>query len=180
MRKVLIILFLALNTILSATNYYVKNGGNDAASGTSDATAWANHPWMSTWKGNTKLVAGDNVFMKRGDSWNIAAPSAPYMTVSQSGRAGSYITTTAYGTGNKPIIHISTNSAYPIIYGIGESFIVFDNLEIKHWSSSMDPGWYYCILFGHVGSKISHDWIITNCDIHNCPNPQLFDSSRKI
>jgi hypothetical protein len=39
MRKIFTILFLAVNSALSATNYYVKNGGNDFAAGTSDATA---------------------------------------------------------------------------------------------------------------------------------------------
>jgi len=39
MKKLIIIPYLFISLILSATNYYVKNGGNDGAAGTSDGTA---------------------------------------------------------------------------------------------------------------------------------------------
>jgi len=41
MRKLLTILFCFASIIINATDYYVKNGGNDGAAGTSDGTAWA-------------------------------------------------------------------------------------------------------------------------------------------
>jgi len=172
MGKVLIILFLSINSVLSATNYYVKNGGNDLALGTSDASAWAHHPWMTTWTGRTTLVAGDNVFMKRGDIWSIAAPSAPFITVAQNGVSGNPITTTWYGaSGNKPLIQITGDYAYPVIKGFGKSFITFDNLEIKHFSAVQDlTNSQDGIEFGKDASNnVPHDWIITNCNIHNIP-----------
>jgi Secretion system C-terminal sorting domain/Putative flagellar system-associated repeat/Right handed beta helix region/Bacterial Ig-like domain (group 2) len=173
MRKVLIILFLAINSVLSATNYYVKNSGNDYNSGKDDAHAWAHHPWMSTWTGSTKLVAGDNVFMNRGDSWSVVSVSVAFMYVGQSGNAGSPIITSWYGTsGAKPLIQITGDTPYPVIQGIGKSFITFDHLEIKHYSSTPNVSkGQYGIVFGKDGSSnVSHNWIITNCDIHNIPH----------
>jgi len=184
MRKVLIIIFLAINSALSATNYYVKNGGNDAASGTSDATAWAHHPWMSTWTGHVVLVAGDNVFMKRGGTWSISTPSASYMTVGQSGSSGNPITTTSYGTGNKPIIKIATDANYPVIEGFGKSYITFNNLDIQNSSSARSIVYEKDgICFGKdISSNVPHDWIITNCDIHNIPKTGImgYDDSYNI
>jgi hypothetical protein len=171
MRKVLIILFLALNTILSATNYYVKNGGNDSNSGLDDTHAWAHHPWMSTWTGHVTLAAGDNVYMKRGDTWSISSPSAAYMTVAQNGTSGNPITTTAYGTGAKPVIMIASGTFYPVIRGNSKSFVTFDNLDIKNSTATRDVNTIGIGIYleKDVSNVPPHDWIITNCDIHNCP-----------
>jgi hypothetical protein len=172
MRKVLVILFLIISSVVSATNYYVKNGGSDAASGTSDETAWAHHPWMSTWTGHITLVAGDNVFMRRGDTWSISTPSASYMTVGQSGSTGRPITTTAYGSGAKPIIKIAGDFAYPVIKGLGKAYITLDNLDVQHFGATRNIGNYQDgIVLGYDGANVvPHDWIITNCDIHNIPS----------
>ena len=128
---------------------------------------------MSTWTGSTKLVAGDNVFMNRGDSWSVVSVSVAFIYVAQSGNAGSPIVTSWYGiSGAKPLIQITGDCPYPVIQGIGKSFITFDHLEIKHYSSTpnISKG-QYGIVFGKDGSSnISHNWIITNCDIHNIPH----------
>jgi hypothetical protein len=184
MRKVLIILFLAISSVLSATDYYVKNGGSDAASGTSDATAWAHHPWMSTWTGHSTLVAGDNVFMKRGNAWSISTPSASYVIVGQSGSSGNPITTTSYGTGNKPIIKIATDANYTVIEGFGKSYITFDNLDIQNSSSARSIAYEKdgICLGKDINNNVPHDWIITNCDIHNIPKTGImgYDDSYNI
>jgi hypothetical protein len=184
MRNVLVILFLAINSVLSATNYYVKNGGSDAASGTSDVTAWEHHPWMSTWTGHITLVAGDNVFMKRANIWSISSPSAPFMTVSQSGSTGRPITTTAYGTGAKPILKIATDANYPVIEGFGKSYITFDNLDIQNSSSARSIVYEKdgICLGKDINNNVPHDWIITNCDIHNIPKTGImgYDDSYNI
>jgi len=169
MKKLLILPFLLFSIVVSATNYYVKNGGNDLNTGISDDQAWATHPWMSTWSGRVTLKPGDIVYMKRGDTWSISNPSVMYMIVTESGSSGNYITTTAYGTGPKPKIKIATNSNYDVIYGVGQSFIILDNLDISHWNVERDESSHKTGI--HIGSDggISHDWIIRNCDIHDCP-----------
>lgn len=60
MRIVLIILFLGLVSYQSqATNYYIRNGGSDAALGTSEATAWATINKLNTVV--VSLAGGDTV-----------------------------------------------------------------------------------------------------------------------
>ena len=166
MKKLIIIPLLIISLLASATNYYVKTGGNDAAAGTADGTAWANHPWMSTWGGSVTLVAGDTVFMNRGDTWSISDPVAPFMTIGQNGSSGSYIVTTAYGTGNKPIIKVATATSQPVIYTSGKSFLVFDNLDVQHSTSVYNAS---DSRSGFSLADYSHDIIIQNCDISNVP-----------
>lgn len=169
MRKILIVLFLGINSVLHAADYYVKNGGSDSNTGLDDNNAWAHHPWMSTWTGSIELVPGDRVFMKRGGVWTISNPTESYLIVSESGTEGSYITTSAYGTGSKPVISITTNTPVAVIYSESKSFIVFNNLEIRHYDKIQNLGYYHGIAVTSANSTY-HDWIITNCDIHNCPN----------
>ncbi len=59
MRKITIlsICFLWLNAV-GATDFYVKNGGDDSAAGTSDATAWASLSKIN----ELELKAGDREF----------------------------------------------------------------------------------------------------------------------
>jgi hypothetical protein len=161
---------------LYETNYYVKTGGDDTKSGLTDADAWAHHPWMSTWTGSTVLVAGDVVNMKRGDTWTKSGATAPYMEVGQSGTAGKPITTTAYGTGNKPIIKIATDNDHPVIRGQGVSYITLDNLDIQHFEATRDVGNSQdgIIFDKDAGLNVPHDWIITNCDVHNCPKVGIY------
>lgn len=179
MMRRMIILPLALIALnVSGTNYYVKNGGSDSNSGRSDAQAWEHHPWMSTWTGTVTLAPGDTVFMQRGSIWSIAAPTSPFMTVKQDGSAGKPITTTWYGSsGNKPLIQITADYPYPVIQGIGRSYITIDHLEIKHFSHTYAAYTNkHGIIFGKSGSSVSHDWLITNCDIHEIPNSGIAGS----
>lgn len=96
MRIVFFVLFLALSTALTATDYFVKNGGNDLANGNSDATAWSTIEKVNSIF-NT-LNPGDRILFKRGDRFYGK------IIISKSGISGSPITIGAYGTGDKPII----------------------------------------------------------------------------
>jgi uncharacterized repeat protein (TIGR02059 family) len=96
MRIVFITLFLALSSYLAATDYYVKNGGNDLAQGTSDATAWATIEKVNSVF--STLKPGDRILFKKGDKFYGT------IIISKSGTSGSPITIGSYGTGDKPII----------------------------------------------------------------------------
>lgn len=96
MKVALITLFLSISTYLAATDYYVKNGGNDLASGTSDATAWSTIEKVNSIFDN--LNPGDRILFKRGDKFYGK------IIISKSGISGSPISIGAYGTGNKPVI----------------------------------------------------------------------------
>lgn len=77
--------------------YYVRNGGSDAASGTSDANAWATIARVNTAMNDT-IVAGDQVLFKRGDKFFGKLDSMKALGSGPNRVWG------AYGTGEKPII----------------------------------------------------------------------------
>lgn len=158
------LLFLAQTLKVLGTNYYVRNGGNDSNDGLSDSNAWASHPWMSTWKGSIWLKAGDTIFMKRGDFWIISETSVPFLTIDQSGTEGKNIVTTSYGTGESPLIKISTASDQPVIYASGKSYLTFDNLHIQHHSNIFASS-----RSGFEFANVCHHIVITNNEIDNCP-----------
>lgn len=108
----------------SATAYFVKNGGSDAAAGTSDALAWA-----TIAKVNAKLFnPGDSVSFKRGSTWNEATDAA--LIASSSGTLGSPITYTAYGSGALPILDGQGTVAQGFTTS-SKAYIVVDSLNIK-------------------------------------------------
>jgi len=84
-----------------STNYYVKNGGSDAAAGTSDGTAWATLAKVNA----TTLAAGDGVFLKCGSTWREG------LDPGQGGAAGNPVVFSSYGTGAKPVIMGSANKS---------------------------------------------------------------------
>lgn len=101
MKKLLTILFLFIVSMnLLATNYYVKNTGNNANTGLSDAQAWT-----TIAKVNTLAPTGsDTIYFNRGDTWVVAATNgSDALNIHHSGTSGHQITYSAYGTGNKPI-----------------------------------------------------------------------------
>jgi hypothetical protein len=170
MKETLLIIVLSfIGLHISAETYYVKIGGSDTAEGTSDATAWAHHPWMIGWSGNTVLKPGDNVYLKRGNIWTIKNPVTAFLNVRQSGNEGQSITLSAYGSGNKPILNISTDSDVPVIRAQGKSFIIIDGIEITHCNKVPYLSYQDGIQILINASVISHDWIIRNCTIHNIP-----------
>lgn len=76
------------------TQYYVKNGGSDAANGLSDGTAFATLAKAST----LSLLPGDTVSLKCGSVFREAWFCQP------SGSSGLPITINSYSTGAKPVI----------------------------------------------------------------------------
>ena len=93
MKKILFVIIAGLISLagFGQTRYYVKNGGNNALDGLTDATAWAN-----IGKVDTAIIAGDSVFFKRGDTWRERF-------VAVGGTSTKYTYYGAYGTGAKPL-----------------------------------------------------------------------------
>ena len=94
MKKLLTISLFFLSLTLSAATYYVRTGGNNAAAGTSDATAWADLTKVNS----TTFSAGDSILFRRGDTFR----GSVYQT--ENGTAADWIYYGAYGTGAKPLI----------------------------------------------------------------------------
>ena len=132
MKFFLFIIFFTVN--IFATDYYVKNSGNDAADGTSDATAW-----KTIAKVNASIFKpGDNIYFKRGDMWR------EQLNVSSSGAEGKPITFSAYGTGEKPIF----NGA---------------NL-VAGWKEKSNNIWYVKAPYGSNEYGLGHGYVTINND----------------
>lgn len=182
MRRALLTCVLSLIALTAgATSYYVRNGGSDADTGLSDAHAWAHHPWMEDATGvadaaATTLTDGDVVYMARGSSWVYAAGLSVAAMVVQSSGTADYITTAAYGTGAKPLIHVNYDTAKMVVKGSTAttvSYLKFDGLEFRREAAA------YSATSGNVmqlGTNVAADGIIPhhiriiNCAFTNYPH----------
>lgn len=95
MKKMLILFIMLLVAFpLLATDYYVKNGGNDGLDGESDGNAWETIAKVN----GESFSPGDTIYFKKGSTWRDE------LLIPSSGSDGSPITIDAYGTGDDPII----------------------------------------------------------------------------
>jgi hypothetical protein len=95
----------AISIMASATEYYVKVGGDNSADGKSDETAWATISKVNS----TNFIAGDIIHFNCGDTWR------EMLTVTASGTSSAYVKYTKYGTGDNPRIlgsNVTTWSNY--------------------------------------------------------------------
>lgn len=90
MKRILLLLsIIAAALSVNATNYYVSATGNDAAAGTSPATAWKSLAKVNSFT----FAANDSILLKRGDVF-FGSLIANRNNLNFS----------AYGTGNRPLI----------------------------------------------------------------------------
>jgi len=117
---------------LYATEYYVKNGGNDAASGLDDDNAWE-----TIAKVNGESFSGDDIiYFKRGDTWR------EQLTVPDSGTSGHQIAFRAYGEGAKPIINGAdslASASWTEYTGIGWT-ADFEENNFSEFAGEVDTG----------------------------------------
>ena len=98
MRIIPVLIFFLVSIKGLSTNYYVKTGGNDSASGLSDNTAWGTISKVNrVWSAGT-FAPGDSILFKRGNTFYGT------IVITGSGSDGSPIHLGAYGTGNRPVI----------------------------------------------------------------------------
>ncbi|MBN1186535.1 MAG: right-handed parallel beta-helix repeat-containing protein [Bacteroidales bacterium] len=97
MKIALLIFFITIGTIASATDYYISSSGDDLNfNGTSSST-----PWKTIAKVNSifsTLKPGDRILFNRGDTLYGT------LTPTKSGTIENAITIGAYGTGSRPVI----------------------------------------------------------------------------
>ena len=105
----------------ASTDYYVSASmGHDDNDGLSMSTPWASLARVT----NEKLIAGDTVKFKAGDSF------AGQLIIDESGELNAPIRYTAYGQGNAPIIDGSAGSNGSELAAI--LVIDQDHIEISH------------------------------------------------
>ncbi len=117
-----------------ATNYYVKNGGNDSADGKSDATAWKTIAKVNAFAKTPGFKNGDTINLKRGSTWSNDE------TLGYDGRAVNWgaingLSIQSYGTGNNP--RLNGNTQRPICITLNS----ISNLTIKDIDISGGDWW---------------------------------------
>jgi len=97
MKKIAFFLILILLLVfpVMATDYYVKNGGNDELDGQSDGNAWETIAKVNS----TAFSQNDTINFKRGSAW-----SGTRLTCDNSGTEGNVVTYQAYDSGVLPIL----------------------------------------------------------------------------
>lgn len=163
MKKLLILPLLCLYLTGNATNYYVKKGGSDSANGLSDATAWA-----TTAKVNSSMSMfrpGDSILFRRGDSWTSST-----INIGIAGSLGKNIVISSYGSGAKPIISASPNSAAITVTAANRGYWTIDNLDLR--ATGTPSGIYssLAIYHGYWQSDLGPvpNWIVQNCSFNAC------------
>ncbi len=128
-----------------ATDYYVKNGGNNSLSGLSDTTAWATFTNV-----NSRIFyPGDRILLKRGSTFTTS------MVLHGSGNASYTNYVTSYGTGALPKIRLASESAGVCIYGS----------DVQYWTIS---GIDFDRALRGVEFTASLDSSISNITVQNC------------
>ena len=136
------------------TTYYVKSGGNDSFSGTSDETAWAYCPGMSSWSGSVTLSAGDIVYFRSQDTWQDSTP--PVLLTKE----GVTYNGSTYGTGTRATLQVTGSDT-----GHGSADIFVGNVVLK--DLNMD-GNGYAVMGINIGYNISMLNDIENITIDGC------------
>lgn len=132
------IFFLLLCANATATTYYVKNSGDDKASGTSDSNAWRTIAKVNSYAKSPGFKSGDVIQFKRGDVWK----SDQSLGDSVNWGTSKTITVKDYGSGDKP--WFNANTFQPInISGNNSLSFVIKNLDF----SGMDNSDQYVLSF---------------------------------
>ena len=127
MRKLLVILFLAISAVASATRYYVSSSGSNANDGLTIATPWQTVQYAEAHATGT----GDVIALKKGDIWFTDTA----LGIHHGGIAGSPITWDGalWGSGANAIIRSSCNRTAPnlsVVNIIGCINVTFQNISV--------------------------------------------------
>ena len=145
----LLLTFMVLPSLACATEYYVDaSGGNDDSDGLSEATAW-----RSITKVNShNFKAGDDVYFKSGETWSNQG-----LVIDWSGSSGDYVIIGAYGTGDDPVIEITSGSANAIKV-TNQEYFKLQNLNLRSSSGST---------WDTLRIDYCDNWEIDSCTIYN-------------
>ena len=152
---------------ISSRNFYIDSiNGNDNWDGRSENyTSEKNGPWktLNNVDRSTSFIGGDNIYLRRGRTWNI---SVPFIFRSQ-GSSGNPIRLSAYGTGARPIVQGTGNGSTYIQQG--NSHVILESWEICNMNgngvvSESLQGTRYNITFHDL---VIHDIAEGKIGLHN-------------
>lgn len=150
----LLLLLLSVGPVWGKT-YYVKAGGNDGATGTSDGTAWA-----TTAKVTATVTSGDIVYFRSQDTWEAASGPLVLKAI-----AGVTYIGNVYGSGTRATFkaHEDTlNYLNSQVVQIFESNVVIRGFNIDMNGKRTDG-----IDVGRYAGKNIDNNVIDNCVIHD-------------
>jgi hypothetical protein len=176
--------------LVFAANYYIKNDGNDSASGLTDADAWATVAKVNDFaEGPTGFKSGDTISFKRGHIWTNDETLGSDGSDISWGTIGNS-TIQDYGTGKKPRLNGNTQTPIrinsPITnltirnldcsgmersaghsnISIGDAVtnLVLDGIYIDgHDGVSTDVNLYHAVAIGDLSGDVE----ITNSELKN-------------
>ena len=184
--KILVVLLLA--SPCWGDSYYIDfTGGANTNNGTATGTAWKSHPYMQTAAAcsgtgaapSYSHSAGDIFYFKGGETWPAECWSMNIGAGGSAGNIDTYTVDASWYTGGswtRPVfdgewVSPSNNS---MIRTLGNSYITFNNLELKDMQNETAGGSSFIIIDG--GSNIiiqntyMHGWYlkdgITSDDAH--------------
>ena len=163
MKKLLVLPFLFICLISSATNYYVKAGGSDSANGLSDASAWGSVAKVNS--SMSLLKPGDAILFRRGDTWSNVT-----IIIGAAGIQGNNITIGAYGTGVRPIISAPANNPAIKVTSANRGYWTIDNLDLR--STGLPSAAYSTVAIQHsywlTDMGPVPGWVIQNNSFNCC------------
>jgi hypothetical protein len=194
----LIILFVMVPISAWSATYYVKNGGNDNATGIAPETAWATIARVKATTGYDNIVTdGDTVYFDRQGSWSgtavvlstttgVVYDGTTFNTGGTQARAK--LIATAAGGARDAVVSMNGTSATTTVLkgfeidcndigvtGLGVGFnsssasnILIDNCVIHN---TLNAGWYYGMVVSYADSDVS------NVTVQNCEG---YDTAQEI
>lgn len=167
--KTLIIAVLALSTIIATpangATYYISTSGSDSNAGTS-SSPWRRCPGMPGWSGSASLKAGDVVYFKSDDTWNISSGSYALSVVGGVAYDGR-----TWGDGTRAKFNVESDLAGNIIVRFNDDDNTYETSVVGF---DFDGNGYEVtgIGFGrfYTGSLLGTTKRVEDCLIHHCGN----------
>lgn len=147
MKNLVIILFLAISTVASATSYYISPSGNDSNNGTINA------PFFTLNKAWSVIKPGDVIYARGG----VYRFNSRQNLTGKSGTSSDTIKIYAY-PGEKPVFTKSssfTTPSFPVsLILIKASYVHLKDLEVAHFTQASSAVWYGIAMQGSNHNKI--------------------------
>lgn len=162
----IVLLCLVFASEVFATNYYIKNGGNDGSAGTSDGTAWATMERVNTKIATYSGGENDTFYFKRGSTWSSDEAL---------GYSGGFIdlpnctiSLDAYDSGAKPIIRTDTQK---FVYLADSSAV---NINISNFNlHGCKSSYLYPLGIWYTSGNIHITEVDGDGSVNRLSNPQV-------
>ena len=161
-------LLLFVAPVAAQTTYFVSQScGSDDYDGQAGEWDGKHGPWQTLTKASSVTHrAGDQLLLKRGDTWNET------LTLSGDGAVGNLITIASYGTGQRPYIRRSTGNRTACVIIDNASGYLIRDLELGCAQNAIR------VAVDSRRGTVLGDYLIENCFLHDTANPVFPDAAK--